>query len=83
MADPVNTIVDRIPLTGRTDFIEYFNETLYCTGEPTRRINLRTKQIREIVAPVASFSIALLDFHRPSMYHRTSLDRAPPTAESS
>jgi YVTN family beta-propeller protein len=65
MTDPVNVIVDRIPLPSRTDFIEYFNETLYCTGMPSRRINLRTKQIKDIEPAVASFAIALLDFHRP------------------
>jgi hypothetical protein len=65
MTGPINTIVDRISLPDRTDFIEYFNGTLYLSGEPTRRINLRTKEIKAIEPPTASFAVAIVDFHRP------------------
>jgi len=67
MPDPVNTIVDRIPLpaNGVMSF-DHFNDTIYCTGDAIRRIKLSTKEIAEI-GPPARFSgaIAVVDFHRP------------------
>jgi DNA-binding beta-propeller fold protein YncE len=66
MADPVNTIVDHIPLTNGAGFLEYFNNTLYCTGDGLRRINPSTKQVTEIgTRATSSFAIAAVDFHRP------------------
>src|ERR1700752_2876266 len=65
MSAPMYTIVDRIALPDRTDFIEYFNESLYCTGSSIRRINLRNKEIKVIDPGVAAFAIALADYHRP------------------
>jgi YVTN family beta-propeller protein len=66
MPDPVNTIVDHIPLTGGVRSIEYFNDTLYCTGKPPRRIILSNKEIRVIGPPeVDTNATALVDFHRP------------------
>jgi hypothetical protein len=66
MADPVNVIVDHIPLTNGASFFEYFNNRLYCTGGGVRRIDLPTKQVAEIVPPdVATGPITAVDFHRP------------------
>jgi DNA-binding beta-propeller fold protein YncE len=65
MTGPVNTIVDRIPIAGLRAF-EYFNNTLYCTGSPARRIDLRNKEVKVIGPPgVGSNATALVDFHRP------------------
>lgn len=64
--DPLNRIIDHIPLPNGAFSFEYFNDTLYCTGGTTRRIDLRTNAVTEI-GPRATFSgaIAAIDFHRP------------------
>jgi YVTN family beta-propeller protein len=64
--DPLNRIIDQIPLPNGAFSFEYFNDTLYCTGGTTRRINLHTNAVTEI-GPSATFSgaIAAIDFHRP------------------
>lgn len=66
MADPVNTIIDRIPLANGAIFFAYFNDTLYCTGPSMRRINLTTKEIAQFGPPATTTgAIAAVDYHRP------------------
>lgn len=66
MADPMNTIIDRFPLTNGAGFFEYFNDTLYCSGSSIQRINLSTREITQI-GPPATWTSAMtaVDFHRP------------------
>lgn len=66
MADPVNTIVDHIPLTDGASFIDYFNGSLYCSGDSLRRINLSTNEVTEIgPSDVSTGPVLAVDFHRP------------------
>lgn len=66
MADPVNTIVDHIPLAKGSSFIDYFNGSLYCSGGRLRQIILSTKQVTEVgPSDVSTGPVLAVDFHRP------------------
>ena len=43
MADPLNTIVDQIPIPEPAYWIERVNDALYCGGQKIFRVDVRTK----------------------------------------
>ena len=66
MADPINVVIDRIPLTNGGTFFEYFAGTLYCAGGGAKRINLNTNEVSDVgPSATSSFAVAAVDFHRP------------------
>ncbi len=66
MTGPVNAIVDHIPLANGASFFDYFNDTLYCTGDVLRRIDLSTKHVTEFgPSDISTGAIVAVDFHRP------------------
>jgi YVTN family beta-propeller protein len=65
MADPINVVVDRIPLDDNTYDIYAFDNVLYASYGPIRRVDLRTKEV-SIIAPGEPCGVlAFIDFHRP------------------
>ena len=65
MADPVNTIVDEIPLSEPAYWIELVNDSLYCGGQKIFRVDVRTKATKVIAKSNGAGCLALVDFHRP------------------
>lgn len=64
MADPVNTIVDHIPLSYGAYWIEQVNDALYCGGDKILKIDPKTKQTRILADSNGAGGLTLVDFHR-------------------
>jgi YVTN family beta-propeller protein len=64
MADPVNTIVDEIPIPASAYWIHVVDDWLYCSGNQLTVVDLRTKASGVLAGGVATGCLALVDFHR-------------------
>jgi hypothetical protein len=63
MADPVNTIVDEIPLPDGATYLQTFGQSIYCAGGTIKRVDIRTKTTSVIGPEQGSGCLALVDFH--------------------
>lgn len=64
MADPVNTIVDEIPIAAPAYWIHVLDDWLYCSGDQLTAVDLRTKASGVLAGGVPRGCLAFVDFHR-------------------
>lgn len=65
MADPINVVVDRIPIRDYSYSICRHNDALYLAANGLQRVDLPTRTVKVVVPGVDALVLALVDFHQP------------------